>query len=77
MPEYLAYLIGLDGRLHGVIRIASHDDETAKSRVAPLVVGQHVELWRQDRFLARFNYAPKVLRRRRSRSSPAGAPTQH
>ena len=49
MPEYRAYLVGLDGRFVGFEPIISADDAQATVQAQSLVNGNDVELWSGDR----------------------------
>lgn len=53
MHEYFVYMIGVDGRLHGAIQLVCADDESAKALASQLVVGQNVELWREEHLVAK------------------------
>ena len=49
MPEYRAYLIGLDGHFHSSTAIEAPDDDAAVEAAKPLVDGHDVEIWQRDR----------------------------
>jgi hypothetical protein len=52
--EYKAYAIGPDDRITSRLDLICDSDDAAKERARQLVDGHAVELWRDDRLLARF-----------------------
>ena len=59
MPDYRAYVLGLDGRIQKAIHLDCGDDEAAIERAQQLVDGHDVELWQNERKVARFDRKPK------------------
>jgi hypothetical protein len=59
MPEYRAYLMGLDGRIVRRTDLTCADDEDAKTQAEQLVDGYDVELWQLDRRIGTFARNPK------------------
>jgi hypothetical protein len=58
MPDYRAYIVGIDGRFNSIITEFPHnhpDDTTAIEAAKQLVGGYDVELWDDDRFVGRFS----------------------
>ena len=54
MPEYRAYIIGVDGQFIRSVVLLCHDDEDAKEYAKQLVDGHDVELWQGQRRVERF-----------------------
>ena len=54
MPEYRAYFIGPDGRIHSRIELICIDDDDELKHAKQLVDGHDVELWQLDRKVAMF-----------------------
>ena len=61
MPEYRAYLIGLDGHFINVVEFDCRDDISAAAEAQQLVNGHVVELWSLDSRIARFDPQPGTL----------------
>jgi hypothetical protein len=59
MAEYRACIIGPDGHFVQAVELLCPDDDTAKEYAKQLVNGHDVELWQQDRRIARFDTRPK------------------
>ena len=59
MPEYRAYIIGLDGHFYRVVPLDCADDAEAMERAKQLLDGHDIELWQRDRKIARFDQKPK------------------
>ncbi len=53
MPEYRACVIGLDGHILKAVKIICDDDSAAVKKAEQLVEGHDVELWEQNRKVAR------------------------
>ena len=60
--HYRAFQIDPDGHVFGCINLVCDDDEQAKREAAALVLVHHIELWRLDRRIARFDVSPEVAR---------------
>jgi hypothetical protein len=59
MPDYRAYIIGLDGRVQKAIALDDcEDDAAAMERARQLVDGHDVELWQNERKMALFDRKP-------------------
>jgi len=54
MPDYYAYLIGVDGHIAKRVAIVCGDDEEAKDLAKQMVDGHAVELWRGACMIAAF-----------------------
>ena len=54
MPEYRACLLGGDGSVARAILLLCPDDATAKEYARQLVDGHDVDLWQDDRHIAKF-----------------------
>jgi hypothetical protein len=60
MPDYRAYIIGLDGRIQKVVELDDcGDDDAAIERAQQLVDGHDVELWQNERKIALFDRKPE------------------
>lgn len=59
MPEYRAYIVGIDGRFVRAIDLLCPDDDTAKEYSKNLVHGHDVELWQGKRQIAKFQRKPE------------------
>jgi hypothetical protein len=59
MPDYRAYIIGLDGRIQKAVELDCWDDEAAIERAQQLVDGHDVELWQNERKIATFDRKPE------------------
>jgi hypothetical protein len=59
MPEYRAYIIGLDGHFQKSVPLECADDDAAKAQAEQLVDGHDIELWQRDRKIATFERKPK------------------
>jgi hypothetical protein len=58
MPDYRAYIVGIDGHFNSIIAEFPHhhpDDATAIEAAKQLVEGHDIELWDRDRFVGRFS----------------------
>jgi hypothetical protein len=55
MPEYRAYIIGLDGRFTGFEPLVCADDAEAIEKAKLLVVDRSIELWSGARFVIRLD----------------------
>jgi hypothetical protein len=60
--HYRAFEIEPDGRVFGCINLVCDDDEQAKREAAALVRVHHIELWRLDRRIARFDVLAEAAR---------------
>lgn len=49
MPEYRAFIIGLDGHVQRRFDLAASDETTAREQAKQLVDGHDVELWQGDK----------------------------
>jgi hypothetical protein len=58
MAEYRAYIVGEDGHFVRAVELVCPDDETAKEYAKQLVDGHDIELWQQERLIAKIA-APK------------------
>jgi hypothetical protein len=54
MPYYRAYIIGRDGHFQNAIALNCEDDAAAIESAKQFVDGHDVELWQQDRKVAKF-----------------------
>jgi hypothetical protein len=60
MPDYRAYIVGIDGHFARVEFLHSHLNDAAAIKAAKqLVDGHDIELWDRDRFVGRFSPEPK------------------
>ena len=60
MPDYRAYIIGLDGHFIRVEFLSKHaDDASAIEAARQIVDGHDVELWDRDRMVIRLVAKPK------------------
>jgi len=60
MPDYRAYIIGIDGHFIKAEFLSDHpDDATAIEAAKHLVDGHDVELWDRDRMVIRLAQKPK------------------
>jgi hypothetical protein len=59
MPEYRAYIVDSDGHFIRPIQLACSNDECAKEYAKQLVDGHGVELWQEDRQVAKFDRKPE------------------
>ena len=58
MPDYRAYIVGIDATFKSVRAEFLHnhpDDATAIEAAKQLVAGHDIELWDRDRFVGRFS----------------------
>jgi hypothetical protein len=58
MPNYRAYIIGIDGHFNStrIEFLHNHPDDTTAIEAAKQLVGGHdIELWDRDRFVVRFS----------------------
>jgi hypothetical protein len=55
MPEYRAYIIGLDGRFAGFEPLVCADDAEAIKKAKLFVVDRSIELWSGARFVMRLD----------------------
>ncbi|GAC1344471.1 MAG: hypothetical protein NVSMB20_20160 [Bradyrhizobium sp.] len=56
MPEYRAYIVGIDGRFVRAVELLCPDDDSAKEYAQNLVDGHDVELWQGKCQIARFQH---------------------
>ncbi len=56
MPDYRAYIVGIDGRFVRAVELLCPDDDSAKEYAQNLVDGHDVELWQGKRQIARFQH---------------------
>ena len=54
MSQYRAYVIGKDGHFEKAVELDCADDQAAQEYAKQLVDGHDVELWQQDRRIAKF-----------------------
>ena len=57
MPDYRAYIVGIDGQFNSIIAgfLHNHPDDAAAIEAAKqLAEGHDIELWDRDRFVGRF-----------------------
>ena len=54
MVHYRAYFIGRDGRFKKAVDLDCADDAAAKDSAKQLVDGHDIELWQQNRRIAKF-----------------------
>jgi hypothetical protein len=60
MPDYRAYVVGIDGHFVRVEFLHSHPDDAAAIEAAKqLVDGHDIELWDRDRFVGRYSRETK------------------
>jgi hypothetical protein len=59
MPGYRVYIIGSDGQFIRAVELACRDDEAAKEYAKQFVDGHDIELWQQDRKVAKFDRNPE------------------
>jgi hypothetical protein len=60
MPEYRAYIIGIDGHFIKAEFLSNHANDAAAIEAArQLVDGHDVELWDRDRMVIRLAQKPK------------------
>jgi hypothetical protein len=59
MPEYRAYVVGLDGHFTDFEGMICEDDAKAIEKARRLVDGHDVELWNGARLVIRLNAAGK------------------
>jgi hypothetical protein len=64
MSVYQAYIVGLHSRSIGVVRLDCVDDDSAVKSATRLVDSHDVELWQQDRPVARFDALSKQVFRK-------------
>jgi len=58
MPNYRAYIVGIDGQFNSIITefLHNHPDDTTAIEAAKQLVGGHdIELWDRDRLVGRFS----------------------
>jgi len=58
MPDYRAYIVGIDAQFNSIITEFLHDhpdDATAIEAAKQLVGGHDIELWDRERFVGRFS----------------------
>jgi hypothetical protein len=65
MPDYYAYLIGVDGRVSQRVPIVCDDDKEAKRFANQMVDGHALELWQEGRKIATFEPVARSDRGRR------------
>jgi hypothetical protein len=53
MSYYRAYIIGQDGHFQKAVELNSTDDDAAIESAKQLVADYDVEVWQQDRLIAR------------------------
>jgi hypothetical protein len=54
MPDYRAYIIGIEGRFIGAEVLSNHvDDAAAIEATKQLIDGHDIELWDRDRLVVR------------------------
>lgn len=58
MPEYRAYIVGIDGRFIRAIELLCPDDDSAREYAKNLVDGHDVELWQGERRIGQFQRKP-------------------
>jgi hypothetical protein len=59
MPGYRAYIVGQDGHFVRAIELDCKDDNAAIESAKQFIDGCDVELWQQDRRIARFDRKPE------------------
>jgi hypothetical protein len=60
MPDYRAYIIGIDGHFIRTEFLNRHADDTAAIEAARLLVDGHdMELWDRDRLVIKLAATPK------------------
>jgi hypothetical protein len=63
MPDYRAYIVGIDGKIFNSIRaefLHNHPDDATAIEAAKQLLDDHdIELWDRDRFVGRFSPAAK------------------
>jgi hypothetical protein len=59
MPEYRAYIVGVDGHFIGFEPIVCADDAAAIEKAKRLVNGHDLELWNGPRFVIKLEADPK------------------
>ena len=59
MQHYRVYVIGQDGHFIKSIDLSCEDDNAAIAATKPLIHGHDLELWQQDRMIARFERKPE------------------
>jgi hypothetical protein len=64
MSVYQAYIVGMHSRSIGVVRLDCVDDDSAVKSARRLVDSHDVELWQQDRPVARFDATSKQIFRK-------------
>ena len=60
VPDYRAYLIGLDGRIFSAVVLDCKDDAEAIKKAKQLVDGHDIELWQLTRKIATFKQKPNI-----------------
>jgi hypothetical protein len=55
MPEYRAYVVGVDGHFIGFEPLICRDDAEAITKAQRLVNDQEIELWCCERLVVRFD----------------------
>ena len=58
MAYYRAYIIGQDGHFQSAVKLDSADDDAAIETAKQLVGGHDVEVWQQDRLVAKLQSEP-------------------
>jgi hypothetical protein len=59
MSYYRAYIIGQDGHFQSAVKLDSADDDAAIESAKQLVNGYDVEVWQQDRLVAKLQSQPE------------------
>ena len=60
MPDYRAYIIGIDGRYIRAEFLNNHSDYATAMKAAERIVdGYYVEIWERDRLVVRLTHQPK------------------
>jgi hypothetical protein len=54
LKEYQAYMVGEDGRISQRIDLSCENDEAARQRASGFADRNTIELWQNDRMIARF-----------------------
>lgn len=62
IKHYRAFQIDPDGHVSGCINLVCDNDEQAKREAAALVLVHHIELWRLDQRIARFDAPQEAVR---------------
>jgi hypothetical protein len=59
VQDYRVYVIGQDGHFNRAIDLSCDDDSAAIAATKALINGHDLELWQQDRRIARFDSKPE------------------